>query len=64
MRIAVNEARTLAERVLTANQHSVAYARIIAEHIVDCELRGPGYGGLARRGALSRWRTRPLFRCG
>lgn len=48
MRITVNEARTLVERVMTANQHSIEYARIIAEHIVDCELRGLAYGGLAR----------------
>ncbi|MDP7545953.1 MAG: Ldh family oxidoreductase [Alphaproteobacteria bacterium] len=48
MRITVNEARALVERVMTANQHSTEYARIIANHIVDCELRGLAYGGLAR----------------
>ena len=48
MHIKVDEARALVERVMTANQHSAEDARIIADHIVDCELRGLGYGGLAR----------------
>ena len=64
MRITVNDARMLVQRAMTANQHSVEYARIIAEHIVDSKLRGLSYGGLARRGARSRWRTRPRFRRG
>jgi delta1-piperideine-2-carboxylate reductase len=48
MRITVNEARALVMRVMTAHNHSPEYAGIIADHIVDCELRGLGYGGLAR----------------
>ena len=44
MHIKVDEARALVERVMTANQHSAEDARIIADHIVDCELRGLGYG--------------------
>ncbi|MDE0729208.1 MAG: Ldh family oxidoreductase [Alphaproteobacteria bacterium] len=48
MRLTVNEARTLVERVMVAHEHSGEYAAIIAGHIVDCELRGLAYGGLAR----------------
>ncbi len=40
MRITVDEARSLAERVLVALDHSAEYARIIADHLIDCELRG------------------------
>ena len=48
MRIIVEEARRLVERVMIANDLSGEDARIVAEHIIDCELRGLDYGGLAR----------------
>ena len=48
MRMTVDEARSLAERVLTAFGHSGEYAAIIADHLIDCELRGLQYGGLPR----------------
>ena len=48
MRMTVDEARSLAERVLVALDHSAEYARIIADHLIDCELRGLQYGGLPR----------------
>lgn len=48
MRLTVDEARSLAERVLKALDHSDEYARIIANHLIDCELRGLKYGGLPR----------------
>jgi len=48
MRLTVSQARALVERVMVAHEHSAAYAAIIADHIVDCELRGLAYGGLAR----------------
>ncbi len=48
MRISVEEARALVARVMVANSHSEEYAGLIADHIIDCELRGLAYGGLAR----------------
>ncbi|MBT5192657.1 MAG: Ldh family oxidoreductase [Rhodospirillaceae bacterium] len=48
MRISIDEARQLVVRVMVANAHSSEYAGIIADHIIDCELRGLEYGGLAR----------------
>ncbi|MFP6709369.1 MAG: Ldh family oxidoreductase [Alphaproteobacteria bacterium] len=48
MRLNVEEARALVERVMVAHDQSGEYAAIIASHIVDCELRGLAYGGLAR----------------
>ncbi|MDA0662104.1 MAG: Ldh family oxidoreductase [Proteobacteria bacterium] len=48
MRMTVDEARSLAERVLMALDHSAEYARITADHLIDCELRGLQYGGLPR----------------
>lgn len=35
-------------RVMAALGHDTADARIIADHLIDCELRGQHYGGLAR----------------
>jgi delta1-piperideine-2-carboxylate reductase len=48
MKLTVEEARTLATRVMVALDHSEDYARIIADHLIDCELRGLSYGGLPR----------------
>lgn len=48
MRITVAEARGLAERSLIAAGHDAAEAAVIADHLIDCELRGLSYGGLPR----------------
>lgn len=47
-RLSVAEARALAARVMLALGHDPAEAEIIAAHLIDCELRGLSYGGLAR----------------
>ena len=48
MRLTVEQARDLAERAMRAAGHDAGDARLIADHLIDCELRGVTYGGLAR----------------
>jgi delta1-piperideine-2-carboxylate reductase len=48
MRLTVAEARALAERVMQALGHDATEAGLIADHLIDCELRGVHYGGLPR----------------
>jgi LDH2 family malate/lactate/ureidoglycolate dehydrogenase len=48
LRLTVAAARSLAEQVMTAVGHDHASAALIADHLIDCELRGIHYGGLAR----------------
>jgi LDH2 family malate/lactate/ureidoglycolate dehydrogenase len=48
MKLTVHDARTLAEQVMTALGHDAESAALIADHLIDCELRGITYGGLAR----------------
>lgn len=48
MRLSVREAHDLAMRVMAALGHDAGEARTIADHLIDCELRGLSYGGLAR----------------
>jgi delta1-piperideine-2-carboxylate reductase len=48
MRITVAEGRSLAERVMRALGHDAREAALIADHLIDCELRGVTYGGLPR----------------
>src|SRR5580692_1574839 len=48
MRLTIQEARDLATRVMAALGHDAADAGLIADHLIDCELRGLRYGGLAR----------------
>jgi delta1-piperideine-2-carboxylate reductase len=48
MRLTVAEARGLVERVMAALGHEAREARLIAAHLIDCELRGLHYGGLPR----------------
>jgi delta1-piperideine-2-carboxylate reductase len=48
MRLTVAQARTLTERTMQAIGHDAEEARIIADHLIDCELRGVSYGGLPR----------------
>lgn len=48
MRLTIADARKLAEDVMRAMDHSPEYAGLIADHLIDCELRGLVYGGLPR----------------
>jgi delta1-piperideine-2-carboxylate reductase len=48
MRLTIEESRALAEDVMAALGHTKAEAALIADHLLDCELRGLSYGGLAR----------------
>ena len=48
MRLTVREARRLAAGVMTALGCDAADAGLISDHLIDCELRGLSYGGLAR----------------
>ena len=50
MRMKIEEARVLAIRVMVALDHSEADAAIVADHLIDCELRGLHYGGHAASG--------------
>ena len=48
MRVTITDARTLVDRVMRVLGHDEAEAAIIANHLIDCELRGVHYGGLPR----------------
>lgn len=48
MQLSVQECRQLAEAAMASVGHSAEESQIIADHLVDCELRGLGFGGLAR----------------
>jgi LDH2 family malate/lactate/ureidoglycolate dehydrogenase len=48
MQLSIREAHRLAARVMSAIGHDAADAGLIADHLIDCELRGLAYGGLAR----------------
>jgi delta1-piperideine-2-carboxylate reductase len=48
MRLNVSEARQLVVRIMSALGHDAVDSGLIADHLIDCELRGLGYGGLAR----------------
>lgn len=48
MQLSVTEARGLLERVMRALGHSASEPALIADHLLDCELRGIAAGGLAR----------------
>ena len=48
MRLTVEQARDLADRTMQSIGHDAEDARLIADHLIDCELRGVTYGGLAR----------------
>lgn len=66
MRLTVAGARDLAERVMRAIGHSQDEAALIADHLIDCELRGLSFGGLPRalsiteRFAASTTKRRPI----
>jgi delta1-piperideine-2-carboxylate reductase len=48
MRLTIAEAHETAARVMAALGHDATDAELIADHLIDCELRGLAYGGLAR----------------
>lgn len=48
MQMPLSEARALCFQAMAAIGHSPKEASIIADHLLDCELRGLSYGGLAR----------------
>ena len=47
-RLTIPEARDLVQRVMTTLGYDHPGAELIADHLIDCELRGLAYGGLAR----------------
>jgi LDH2 family malate/lactate/ureidoglycolate dehydrogenase len=58
MQLTVNEAYQLAVRIMSALGHDAADADLIADHLIDCELRGLTYGGLARAISIAERRAR------
>src|SRR5580698_10692519 len=48
MRLTIPEAHQLAVRIMSVLGHDATDAGLIADHLIDCELRGLSYGGLAR----------------
>jgi len=46
--LTIEDARMLAHASMVACGHTGQEAATIADHLIDCELRGLGYGGLAR----------------
>jgi delta1-piperideine-2-carboxylate reductase len=48
MQLNVQEAHQLVVRIMSALGHDAADSGLIADHLIDCELRGLSYGGLAR----------------
>lgn len=63
MKLDIAEARTLLEQTMQAVGHDESEAAVIADHLLDCELRGLGYAGLARALAIADYiRNRKLTR--
>lgn len=48
MLLSIADARDLVHRTMVALKHTPDEARIITDHIIDCELRGLSYGGMSR----------------
>ena len=48
MKLLIEDALNLVVEVMKKYGHNEDYAKIIGEHVIDCELRGLTYGGLAR----------------
>ena len=48
MQLTVAEARALVDRAMRTLGHDADDSALIADHLIDCELRGVHYGGLAR----------------
>jgi LDH2 family malate/lactate/ureidoglycolate dehydrogenase len=48
MEVSIDDARSLAESAMRSAGYDDDEAAVIADHLVDCELRGVTFGGLAR----------------
>jgi LDH2 family malate/lactate/ureidoglycolate dehydrogenase len=48
VRLTIEDARGLVDRAMRSLGYDADEARTIADHLIDCELRGVAYGGLAR----------------
>ena len=48
MELSLENAHAFVVQVMRKFEQNTEYANIIADHIIDCELRGLSYGGLAR----------------
>ena len=64
MKLTVDEARHLSERTLAAAGYTEVEAATITEHIMDTELRGLDYGGLARTLSVFERTTKPGYERG
>jgi delta1-piperideine-2-carboxylate reductase len=64
MKLTIDEARHLSERTLSAAGYSEEEAATITEHIIDTELRGLDYGGLARTLSIFERTTKPGYERG
>ena len=53
MRISITEATDILTRVMRKLGHAEEDLHPIVDHLIDCELRGLGYGGLARAVAIA-----------
>jgi delta1-piperideine-2-carboxylate reductase len=60
MQLNVREAHQLVVRIMSALGHDAADAGLIADHLIDRELRGLAYGGLARAISIAE----RMARCG
>ncbi|MBT7730439.1 MAG: Ldh family oxidoreductase, partial [Rhodospirillaceae bacterium] len=48
MKLSIEDAQNLVVEVMQNYGYNKEYAQIIGNHIIDCELRGLAYGGMAR----------------
>jgi len=48
MKLSIEDAQNLVVEVMKNYGYNKEYAKIIGNHIIDCELRGLAYGGMAR----------------
>ena len=53
MRMTIPEATDILTQVMGKLGHAEADIPAIVDHLIDCELRGLGYGGLARAVAIT-----------
>ena len=60
-RLTIAEARQLAEAAMRAAGHTADEARVVADHLIDCELRGLSYGGLPRALSICEHMSKPGF---
>ena len=61
MQLTVNAARRLVEKTMAAAGHDETESAAIADHLIDCELRGLSYGGLPRALSVFERTTKPDY---